>query len=155
MRVYVYEKAFLWAGAVVLVVFMGALLYASTAMGINLPGAEERVDPATVASLPPFDSPGVRQVGEGRYEVVMIGRAWQFTPDEIRVPAGSEVTFIATATDVIHGIHVEDTRINMMLVPGQIARNSYTFREPGEHLMVCHEFCGAGHHLMYGTVVVE
>lgn len=155
MRVHTYEKAFLWAGAVVLIVFMGALLYASVAMGINLPGAEARVDPATVASMPPFDEPGVRQVGEGQYEVILIGRAWQFTPGEIRVPAGSEVTIIATATDVIHGIHVEGTRINMMLVPGQIARNTYTFREPGEHLLVCHEFCGAGHHIMFGTVVVE
>lgn len=155
MKVHTYEKAFLWAGAVVLIAFMGALLYASAAMGINLPGAEERVDPATVTSMPPFDQPGVRQVGEGRYEVVLIGRAWQFTPAEIRVPAGSEVTIIATSTDVIHGIHVEGTRINMMLVPGQIARNTYTFQEPGEHLLVCHEFCGAGHHFMFGRVIVE
>ncbi len=138
-----------------LVVFLLTLAYSSVVMGIHLPGDAGRVDPATVASSAPFDEPGVRELGPKRYEVVMIARAWQFTPSEIRVPAGSEVTLISTATDVIHGIHVEGTRINMMLIPGQVARNTYTFEEPGEHLLVCHEYCGAGHHLMSGKVIVE
>ena len=42
-----------------------------------------------------------------------------------------------------------------MLIPGQVSRATYTFREPGEHLLVCHEYCGAGHHLMFGKVTVE
>jgi len=155
MRVHIYEKAFLWVGAVMLVVFLFALTYASVAMGIDLPGDEGRVNPAEVVSSPPFDDPGVREVSPGRYEVVMIARAWQFQPSEIRVPAGSRVTLISTSTDVIHGVHVEDSRVNMMLIPGQISRNTYTFEEPGEYLMVCHEFCGAGHHTMFGKVIVE
>lgn len=155
MKVHTYEKAFLWVGAVMLVVFLGALTYASVAMGIDLPGAEGRVDPTRVVSEAPFDEPGVRQMSPGRYEVVMVGRAWQFQPSEIRVPVGSEVTLIATSVDVIHGVHVEGTRVNMMLIPGQVSRNTYTFNEPGEHLMVCHEFCGAGHHTMFGKVIVE
>ena len=71
------------------------------------------------------------------------------------MPAGAEVTFLATSTDVIHGIHIEDSRVNMMLIPGQIARNTYVFDEPGRYLMVCHEFCGSGHHIMSGEVIVE
>lgn len=155
MKVHVYEKAFLWVGALMLVAFGAALVYTSVAMGIHLPGAEARVDPTALGSEPPFDDPGVREVGPNRYEVVMIGRVWAFEPSEIRVPAGAEVTFYATSADVIHGVHVEDSRVNMMLIPGQVARNTYTFEEPGEYLMVCHEYCGAGHHGMYGTVIVE
>lgn len=155
MRVHVYEKAFLWVGALMLVVFGAALIYTSVAMGIHLPGAEARVDPTALQTEPPFDDPGVRELGPNRYEVVIIGRVWAFQPSEIRVPAGAEVTFYATSADVIHGIHIEDSRVNMMLIPGQVARNTYTFDEPGEYLMVCHEYCGAGHHGMYGTVVVE
>ena len=45
--------------------------------------------------------------------------------------------------------------MNMMLIPGQVARNTYTFDEPGRYLLVCHEFCGSGHHLMSGEVIVE
>ena len=155
MKVHAYERAFLWLGAVMLVVFGITLVITSTAMGIHLPGAVQRLDPAQVREIPPFDEPGVRQIGENRYEVVLLGFAWAFQPREIRVPAGSEVTFIATSTDVIHGVHVEGSRVNMMLIPGQVARNTYRFDVPGTYQMVCHEFCGSGHHIMAGEVIVQ
>jgi cytochrome c oxidase subunit 2 len=56
---------------------------------------------------------------------------------------------------VIHGLLVGGTRINVMLIPGQITRYSYTFDRPGEYLLMCHEYCGLGHHTMGGKVVVE
>lgn len=155
MRVHTYEKAFLWTGALMLVAFLGALSYASVAMGIHLPGAHAQIDPATARQTPPFDAPGLREIAPGRYELVLLAQAWTFTPAEVRIPAGSEVTIIATTLDVIHGIHIEHTRVNMMLIPGQVAYNTYRFDTPGEHLLVCHEYCGAGHHFMFGKVVVE
>jgi cytochrome c oxidase subunit 2 len=155
MRVHTYEKAFLWSGAVMLVVFGVTLIVASVAMGIQLPGQVSELDPAEVRNIPPFDNPGVRQVGENEYEVVLLAFAWAFQPREIRVPANAEVTFVSTALDVIHGIHIEDTRVNMMLIPGQVARNTYVFKEPGTHALICHEFCGSGHHIMAGEVIVE
>lgn len=150
-----YEKAFLGIGGVLLVLCGLALIYATVAMGLQLPGRGGEIDPAAVDTTPPFDNPGVREISPGKYEVVMIGQAWQFIPREIRVPAGAEVTFIATTPDVLHGIHVARTRVNMMLIPGQISRNTYTFDKPGEHLLLCHEFCGLNHHTMYGKVIVE
>jgi len=155
MKVHTYEKAFLWLGAVMLVAFMFALLYASIVMGIRLPGRAGLVDPALVASTPPFDDTGVHQTGPNSYDVVVIGRTWSFEPSEIHVPAGAEITFLVTTPDVIHGFMIEGTRVNMMLIPGQISKNTYTFREPGEHLFICHEYCGLAHHTMYGKVVVE
>jgi len=149
------EKVFLSLSAAMLLVFLVALFYSAFAMGIHLPDREGEIHPAEVRSTPPFDEPGVREVGPNQYEVVMIGSAWSFTPREVRVPAGAEVTFISTTTDVIHGVHVEGTRVNFMLIPGQISKITSTFREPGEHLVICHEFCGAGHHLMYGVLIVE
>ena len=52
-------------------------------------------------------------------------------------------------------VHVEGTRVNMMLIPGQITRNRYRFERPGEYTIICHEYCGVGHHTMYGKVVVK
>ena len=155
MKVHTYEKAFLAVGATVLVACAAALVYATTAHGIHLPGASGRIDPAKVTTTPPFDNPGVFRRGPNAYEVVVIGRAWSFQPAEINVPAGAEITFTATTTDVLHGFNVEGTRLNMMLIPGQISRNTYTFKEPGEYLLICHEFCGLGHHMMYGKVIVH
>ena len=155
MNILAYERAFLYLGAGLLVACLGALLYSSIAMGIMLPGRAGTLDPENVEATPPFDDPGVRQTGPNEYEAVVVGFAWGFTPEEIRVPAGAEVTFIATTKDVIHGFHIERTRLNMMLLPGQVARQTYTFEEPGEHLLICHEYCGSGHHAMYGRVIVE
>lgn len=155
-RVHQVERAFLVLGAVILVAFLGALFFASLAMGINLPGKVDQgiIDPTEVRTTPPFDDPGVFANDEGGYDVVLRGEMWRFVPSEIVVPVDEEITIIATSPDVIHGIHVEDTRINMMLIPGQIGRNSYTFREPGDYRMICHEYCGPAHHTMYGTISV-
>jgi cytochrome c oxidase subunit II len=152
-KIIVFEKAFLTTGLVLLVVCLVVLLYTSVVMGITLPGRAGTVDPAMLDQTAPFDAPGVRQVGPDRYEVVVIGYAWGYAPREIRVPVGAEISFISTSRDVLHGFHVEGTRLNMMLIPGQISRNTYTFREPGEHLLICHEFCGVAHHAMYGRVI--
>ena len=154
-KILVYEKAFLSLGGLLLIACLGALLYASIAMGIHLPGREAVIDPATAASTPPFNEPGVHEVGPNQYEVVMLSQIWLFNPNEVRVPLGAEVTFIATSTDVLHGLNVEGTRVNMMLIPGQISRNTYTFNKPGEYLIICHEYCGAGHHTMYGKIIIE
>jgi cytochrome c oxidase subunit II len=155
MKVHTYEKAFLIVGALVLTACAAALVYATVVHGIHLPGVSGQVHPAQLATTPPFDRPGVHQRGPDAYEVVVIGRAWSFQPAEVRVPAGAEITFTATTPDVIHGFNIEGTRLNMMLIPGQISQNTYTFDEPGEYLIICHEYCGLGHHLMYGTVIVE
>jgi cytochrome c oxidase subunit 2 len=85
----------------------------------------------------------------------MVAQAWAFTPNQIVVPQGSEVTFYATSRDVIHGLLIPDTTINAMVIPGQVTKVTYRFDEAGEFLFVCHEFCGIGHAGMFGKVVVE
>lgn len=154
-RIHTYEKAFLVTSAIMLVVFLAALGYAAFGMGYHLPSRAGEIDPARAAQTPPFDEPGVREVEPGRWEVVILARAWGFQPAEIRVPAGEPVTLIVTSVDVVHGLQIEGTRVNLMLLPGQISRLDYTFDEPGEHLLICHEYCGIGHHAMFGRVFVE
>ena len=155
MKAHTYEKAVLVVGIGLLAACGAALIYASVATGIHLPGASGRIDPRQAYTTPPFDQPGVRQTGPNAYEVVMIAQAWAFLPQEVRVPVGADVTFTATSADIIHGFNVEGTRLNMMLVPGEISRNDYRFERPGTYLIICHEYCGLGHHLMAGRVVVE
>lgn len=155
MKVHTYEKAFLAVGIVVLLACLAALLYASVALGIHLPRDSGRIDPRRVYRTAPFDHPGVRRLDDGRYEAVVVAQTWAFNPPVVRVPVGAEVVFTATTVDIIHGFNVEGTRLNMMLIPGQISRNSYRFTEPGEHLLICHEYCGLGHHTMAGRVIVE
>jgi cytochrome c oxidase subunit 2 len=155
MKVHLYEKAFLIVGAIVIASCGAVLIYTSVGMGIHLPGASGRIEPSRVYRTPPFNQPGVRQTGPNQYEVVVVAQAWAFIPAEIRVPAGAEVTITSTSVDIIHGLAVAGTRVNMMLLPGQISRNTYRFDRPGEYLLLCHEYCGTGHHTMSGKLIVE
>jgi cytochrome c oxidase subunit 2 len=36
-----------------------------------------------------------------------------------------------------------------------VTRATTTFNRPGTYQMVCHEYCGPGHHNMIGQVIVE
>lgn len=155
-----YERWFLYATVAVLVAFFVAMLASIGEAGIHLPTEVASVDPAEVSTTPPFDNPGLFQTGDDTYDAVIVAQTWQFTPEEIRVPAGAEVTFIVTSRDVIHGLLVPDTVINAMIIPGQVTEVSYTFDDPGEFKFICHEYCGLandqiGHHSMFGKVVVE
>jgi cytochrome c oxidase subunit 2 len=155
MKVHTYERAFLITGGIVLLLCASALAYATLGMGMHLPGKVAQIDPSKVYQTPPFNSPGVRQTGPGKYEVVLVAQAWAFMPAEIRVPRDAEITFTTTSADVIHGFDIARTRVNMMLIPGQVGRVTHTFHEPGEYLLICHEYCGMGHHTMSGKVIVE
>lgn len=155
MTVEPYEKLWIILSLVVLVIFLGAIGASVFAAGINVPGVEERVDPRTVAQTPPFDQPGVRELAPKRYEVYVLAQAWFFTPNEIHVPAGSVITFYATSKDVIHGFKIENTNVNAMLLPGQVTKVTARFDKPGTYLFICHEYCGIGHPVMSGKIIVE
>ena len=60
-----------------------------------------------------------------------------------------------TSADVTHGFLIVGTNANTMLVPGYVSQFMTTFRQPGEYLIVCNEYCGLGHHLMSAKLVVE
>lgn len=153
--VYLYELAWILPSIAIPVGMLVALVVTAFGVGIHLPGAEGRIDPTKVAQTPPFDQPGLVQVGPGRYEARIVAGIWTFTPAEIRVPAGSTVTFVVTSRDLVHGLMIHKANVNLMLLPGQIARATARFDRPGEYPFLCHEYCGAAHHTMWGKVVVE
>jgi cytochrome c oxidase subunit 2 len=132
-----------------------ALLVTAFGMGIHVPTHVGTVDPQHLATTPPFDKPGVVETAPGTYHATLVAQVWFFEPKEIRVPVGSEVTFEATSRDVIHGLRIQGTNVNLMIVPGQVSRATARFDRPGEYLVVCHEYCGLGHHTMAGKVIVE
>jgi cytochrome c oxidase subunit 2 len=76
-------------------------------------------------------------------------------PPVIRIPAGSQVTFYVTSKDIIHGFYVEYHSVNLEVIPGQVARASALFNRPGTYKIICNQYCGAGHQVMWGDIVVE
>ena len=151
-----YEGAWIRASITVLAIFVVAVLTSSAAFGIQLPGVYARIDPNTLLDEGnPFAEPGVRELAPGKYEVYIRAQIWSFLPSEIRVPQGATVTFYLTSQDVQHGFIVEGTNINMMVLPGQVSKLTATFDEPGTFNIICHEYCGIGHHNMFAQLIVE
>jgi cytochrome c oxidase subunit II len=124
--VYLYELAWILPSIAIPIGMLAALTVTAFGAGIHLPTLEGHVVPAKVAQTAPFDAPGVRQIAPGRYEVVLTSQIWAFAPKEIRVPAGSTVTFVATSKDVVHGLLIPRARVDVMLLSGQIARATTT-----------------------------
>ncbi|MGP4106625.1 cytochrome c oxidase subunit II [Virgibacillus sp. L01] len=149
------EEIWLGLSAGILILFMVVVGYQTFALGMGPPSNKDTIDPEQVDQTAPFDEPGVNKVGENEYEVIMTLQAFGFNPSEIEVPAGAEVTFTMTSKDVVHGFQVAGTNINAMVMPGHIQKITHTFDEPGEYLVLCNEYCGAGHQLMSTTITVK
>lgn len=161
------ERRYMILTIALLVIFGIALTVGSLAYGIQLVRPELQVNPAlitTPGAYPEYDGfampieERVLELAPGQYAAYIMGYAtkgWKFEPNEVRIPAGSEVTFYVTSGDVIHGFMVQNTNINMMVIPGQISKLTATFDEPGIYNFICHEYCGVAHHTMYGRIIVE
>jgi cytochrome c oxidase subunit 2 len=149
------EKAWLSIGVAALVVFLAIIGWAAISDGMTPPSRIQTIDPTKVAVTPPFDHPGVRRIGDHAVEAYIVARIFSFSPSTISIPVGTQVTFYATSPDVVHGFFIADTAVNMTVVPGWVSSATHRFTKPGNYLLLCNEYCGAGHHFMYGTIAVK
>lgn len=150
-----YERIWMWAGGVIIAVFLGTLAVATVAQGLRPPSHVETVDPANVWQDPRFSQRGVSVNPEGGVTVTGVAMTFAFQPNEIRVPLGKPVTFRFTSADVIHGFQIVGSNGNTMVVPGYVSQFTTVFNLAGEYLIVCNEYCGLGHHAMSGKLIVE
>lgn len=155
MHVHRQEKLWMAFGLALLVVFAAVITTTAIVDGFVPPSRVQSIDPTKVAQTPPFDHPGLRKVADGAYEAYYVARIFSFAPAEIRVPAGSRVTFYVTSADVEHGFSIPATGVNTMVTPGWVSSVAHVFPERGTFLLVCNEYCGGGHHLMAAKVIVE
>lgn len=156
MHLHKYEKWWLTFGTAILVIFL-VVVGVTAVHGSTHPNQSKwTINYEEVDTIAPFDNPGVHKV-EGKdwdYEVVLVASAFNYNPMEFEVPVGSKVKFIATTKDVIHGFQVAGTNINMMLEPGYVSQYVTTVDKVGEFTVVCNEYCGIGHAMMYSTLKV-
>ncbi|HXY69442.1 MAG TPA: cytochrome c oxidase subunit II [Gemmatimonadales bacterium] len=155
MNVDLYERIWMWGAAVIVVVFLVAIGVSTFAYAVRPPSHVETIDPAAVMQDARFSTPGVTTRADGSVQVVMVAMTFAFLPNEVHVPAGRPVTFRITSMDVTHGFEIAGTNANTMVVPGYVSQFTTTFAAPGEHLVVCNEYCGTGHHTMQGKVIVD
>jgi cytochrome c oxidase subunit II len=146
--------------AAVSIVVIGVLVGMAAVVGIHqatMPqGHVETADPRTLHLSGEFveSNLGSEIQSDGSVIVRAIGQQYSFTPQCLVVPAETPITLRATSADVVHGLLIEGTNINTMLVPGYISEQFMRFHSTGDHLMPCQEFCSFGHEGMWGKVRV-
>ena len=147
-----------WATIAVIIVVMMAVLAAFAGIHrATMPQPRvETTDPTRLHLAGEFVESNLGSVLEsnGSVTVRAIGQQYSFTPACILVPAQTPINLRATSADVVHGILVQGTNVNTMLVPGCISEQAMRFEKTGDHLMPCQEFCSFGHEGMWGKVKV-
>lgn len=156
MHIHRLEKIWLTIGISMLVVFLIVIGVSAFASGMQPPeGHHQSIDPSKVNETPPFDNPRLEQIGDNEYVAYMVGYVFGFSPANMEIPVGATVHFEITSSDVVHGFEIAGTNVNMMVLPGEVNRLTYTFDEPGEYLVLCNEYCGIGHEYMATTITVK
>jgi cytochrome c oxidase subunit 2 len=143
--------------SMVIVVLLVAVAAVAGIQHASMPqGRVETADPKTLHLTGEFVESNLGSAVEpdGSVTVRAIGQQFSFTPQCIVVPTDTPITFRATSADVVHGLLIEGTNVNSMLVPGYISEFKTSFKEAKEHVMPCQEFCGIGHQGMWGRVKV-
>ena len=91
---------------------------------------------------------------EGRVIEVDV-RRFKFTPEEITVKAGEQVTLAFKSVDFFHGFSAPDLGLRADLIPGQVIKVKIQVAKAGRVDFLCDNFCGDGHEQMHGVLIVE
>ncbi|WP_085992066.1 cytochrome c oxidase subunit II [Oceanobacillus senegalensis] len=165
MHLHKYEKWWLTFGIAGLIIFLIILGYGAFYLGTHPQSHGITIDPENIQAEEAFkpENLGLTKVDDGKYVLNVVASAFNYDlgKDEdgnavkhIRIPKGSTVLIQATSPDVIHGFNIAGTNANMMVEPGYISSMEVEMKTPGEYTLLCNEYCGVGHHMMYATVEV-
>lgn len=86
-------------------------------------------------------------------DIYLLGMMWQWRP-VLRLRKGVQYTLHLSSLDVNHGFSLYPLNVNFQVVPGYDYGLRVTPTEAGDFRIMCNEFCGIGHHLMVGKVIV-
>ncbi len=87
-------------------------------------------------------------------EVYLMARMWQWYP-VLKLKKGVQYTLHLSSLDVNHGFSLYPVNLNFQVVPGYDYGLRVVPNRSGDFRIICNEFCGIGHHLMVGKVLVE
>jgi cytochrome c oxidase subunit II len=88
--------------------------------------------------------------------ISITAQRFSFSPNEITVKKGQEVTLVIESKDVKHGLVIEDLGVRTEVKKGESAEVKFTPETAGTFEGKCAHFCGKGHGSMTMTVhVVE
>ena len=105
---------------------------------------------AAAGTLPATAQP----LADASRTIEITAEQFRFVPSQIEVVEGETVRLRIRSVDVMHGIAIPGLGISERLPPGQDVVIEFEADTPGQYPFECSLFCGAGHAVMTGGVVV-
>lgn len=87
-------------------------------------------------------------------DVYLLAKMWQWYP-VLKLKKGAEYTLHLSSIDLNHGFSLFPINVNFQVVPGYDYALKVSPNAAGDFRIICNEFCGIGHHIMIGKVLVE
>ncbi|MCC6640698.1 MAG: cytochrome c oxidase subunit II [Deltaproteobacteria bacterium] len=78
---------------------------------------------------------------------------WKWTP-VLKLKKGQSYRLHISSLDLNHGFSIQPVNMSFQVLPGYDHVLTLTPTSAGEFSIVCNEFCGIGHHLMTGRILV-
>lgn len=88
-------------------------------------------------------------------EVYLEAQAFSWRP-VIQLRRGEHYRFFISSRDLQHGFSLlmPHHSLNLQILPGFVTEVELTPENVGEYSVVCNEYCGPGHHVMTGRIIV-
>ena len=128
----------------------------------NSTGQSYRVTPAAFAQRV-MQFTAANKVGEDKgipivepapgSDVYLQAQMWMWTPI-LKLRKGQTYRVHISSLDLQHGFSLQPINMNFQVLPGYDHVLTFTPTSAGEFSIVCNEFCGIGHHLMTGRLIV-
>ena len=87
-------------------------------------------------------------------DIYLLAQMWKWYP-VLKLAEGQTYRLHVSALDLQHGLSLLPMNMNFQVLPGYDHVLTITPTSTGEFSIVCNEFCGIGHHLMTGRIIVE
>lgn len=97
---------------------------------------------------------GIPVVSPPEGDIYLLARQYQWMPI-LELQKGKTYQLHLSTADVTHGFSLQPVNMNFEVVPGFDYVLEITPPEAGEYTILCNEFCGLGHHLMSGKLIVK
>ena len=85
--------------------------------------------------------------------VFMMARMWEWAPVLV-LKKDEWYKFHLSSKDLVHGFSVQPINMNFMVLPNYDYVLDFKPNKAGEYKVICNEFCGIGHHMMIGKIIV-
>jgi cytochrome c oxidase subunit II len=87
-------------------------------------------------------------------DAYLVAQMWRWYPI-LKLRQGQTYRLHISSLDLQHGLGIVPMNMNFHVVPGYDHVITVTPTTTGTFTIVCNEFCGIGHHLMTGKIIVE